>query len=1099
MPDNYDFQSRYEDLSYNHTNSGILYAMNEDKLYSTQPVFDAYVAPSVHDRTVYYEPDGMENGPVAETWTVAQQEKLRADAIAKSGPKLAFINDKSQEEPPEGALPCIMGRDSPGGSVTSLDSLDEVPQVAGSGKEKESRASTRTGIMAKGGKETKSAGRRKVTFSDSIEFDDGVTGQLVTEEKQSTKVYTMLYARNANNYYNVPSSNSSLTAVHSGTSYRGNKSAGITSVSEKRTEQNPTSSASSVIKTFGKDFSVATVTHCDHPRAKPVPLDSPLAKPEKIHVQVSSSKEQNRFKESGEPKHADADVVSDMELNDSLEVVTDSLEDEDGGCVENVHGLKVQEDKTHQENSTGNWTSSLSSSVVKDSLERYVQSTAEIPAEEYSETFPSNEDGMEEEMPIYSEPLYVTESPVVTSGYQHHHPFYTTAVSAVATSPYYHHLSTQVSSGLHRPSQGTFHPNFPYPFYTSAGSTLMGVGGVVTEQHGTENSPVPPTSHVTTTNYRLDVQEAAYPSDPQRSSAPEAVASSSSTGTHAVNTGHALSSQTTGNTEKRTSTQWVVNNNETNKKASSSRQKLTSSPSSTASTSSSSSRSTRSLIPRPPSTKKSGRGRFHPGGLHRKQISARPRKAIHNHSVVSDRSQPVKNSKTSINNRNSPTERAAERQNLETKRTESRNGKEMAHSKQTNNGRKQVTSDHDGIMEGIKRNMEMMNIRTRTTAAQEQHQRILSSLRLEFGDGRKAQQESVSYGAEIYEDRVNAAEHHANTQDTAIRRVHHPRVGSAGSRNGGRPPAGINVKLDLVDDSSYQAGFDGYPSRGKALAKKTMPMQTVSIDASKVMMQKSPYEPVMNQQFVHEDRRYEYPVSTVGQPTSATMTNQEREGPSQARTSTRYERDDTDMKRSISLEKTPTDEEINHLWAHVRSYLHGGNTKSVGSDSCVNRVDVRRSRTRSSSTQQVFNPRAAPQQNSGGSQQFNGQHLGVAPQTGGSTLGGLRRYGSHEVLRRDSSSDSLSLKRSPLLQHRASRSRRPQMHAHGQNGRPPLPRPHEYNPSPSQAGPNSSVSSRGMCEYSLWTFTIHCSLSFPCSMIRGDSRMSQVLAIESYW
>ena len=256
MPDNYDFESRYKDLSNNHTNSGILYAVNEDRLYSMQPAFDpAYAVPSSDGKIG----DRMENGLVPDTWAMAQQEKLRADAIAKSGPKLAFINEESQKEPPEGALPCIMGRDSPGGSIASLDSLDEVPQLTGTGKGQEPGEFSRSGIIARGGKETKSAGKRRVTFSDSIEFDDGVTGQLVTEEKQSTKVYTMLYARNVNSYYNMPSSTSSSTTGHSGMSQKGSKSTILTSASQTGTEE--TSSAPSVVKTSGKEASVATVIH----------------------------------------------------------------------------------------------------------------------------------------------------------------------------------------------------------------------------------------------------------------------------------------------------------------------------------------------------------------------------------------------------------------------------------------------------------------------------------------------------------------------------------------------------------------------------------------------------------------------------------------------------------------------------------------------------------------------------------------------------------------------------------------------------------------------------------------------------------------------
>lgn len=1060
MPDNnyYDFQGRYKDLSNNHipVNSGILYAMNEDRLYSTQPAYDPYAPPSALERPGYYNSGGkvsdrMENGPVADTWTIAQQERLRADAIAKSGPKLAFINNESQKDPPEGALPCIMGRDSPGGSVTSLDSLDEVPQVAGPGKEQELGAFSRSGILARGGKEPKSAGKRRVTFADSIEFDDGVTGQLVTEEKQSTKVYTMLYARNVNNHYNTSSSSSSSsTPGHSGMSQKGYKSTGLTSVSQTRTEPNSTSSASSVMKSISKEPSVATVTHCDHPRAKPVPLDSPLTKPDKTIV---SSNQVNRVKESAEPKDAEADVVSDLELNDSLEVIKDSLDNQDDR-LENVR-LKDQNDEQYDESSAVNWTASVSASAVKDSLERYVQSTAEITAEEPIDKFPSGDGRAGEREPVYSNPEYFTTDPsVVTSGYQYHHPFNTSTAHSTTTYPHFYHPSTQGYSGVQAPTQGTFHPNFPYPFYTSAGSKIMGVGAARHEQQEIDYAAIPPTSHLNATNHHLDGRDAAYVIDSQRIPAPESVSSPS-----AVNTGHALHSQTTGITGlKDGGSQWVESKNETNK-ALSSRQKLTSSPSSTASSASSSTRSTRSLIPRPPTSKKSGRGRFHPGGLHRKQVTARPRKPSSNHSPVSDSGHSVKNPKASTNNRNSQEERVVERQNSDSQRTEnSRTGTGKVHSKRINSSKKHDSADHDGIIESIKRNMEMMSMRTRTTAAEEQHQRILNSLKLEFGDGRKSQQEPAVHGGTRGE-RENAAEHHANTQDTATRRVHHPRVGSAGSRSG-RPPAG-SVRLDLVDDGNYQPGLDGHPNKGKALAKKTT-LQTGPSDGAKGVVQKPPYEPVMNQQIFYEDRRHEYPTSTVGHSTSAALTSQEREGPLQARASTLHEREDSDLKRSIALDKTPTDDEINHLWAHVRSYLHGGDTKSVGSDSCVNRVDVRRSRTRSSSMQQVYNPHAAVlQQNSrGGSQMLNGQHLGV-PATGGSTIGGLRRYGSHEVLRRDSSSDSLSLKRSPLLQHRASRSRRPQKH--GQNGRPPLPRQHEYGPSPSQTGPSASISSRGKC------------------------------------
>ena len=53
------------------------------------------------------------------------------------------------------------------------------------------------------------------------------------------------------------------------------------------------------------------------------------------------------------------------------------------------------------------------------------------------------------------------------------------------------------------------------------------------------------------------------------------------------------------------------------------------------------------------------------------------------------------------------------------------------------------------------------------------------------------------------------------------------------------------------------------------------------------------------------------------------------------------------LKRSVSLDRTPTDDEINYLWDRVRVCLNNKSTQSAGSDSCVNKIDVRGSRTAS--------------------------------------------------------------------------------------------------------------------------------------------------------
>lgn len=1209
-----------------YTNSGFLYAMNdfslnEGKLYSTQPAYDPYGTSVVRGRHGDYGMDGKmgeitENGPVTNTLTMAEQEKLRADAIAKSGPKLAFINGEFQKDPPEGALPCIMGRESPGGSVTSLDSLDELPA-----KGQDLGTFSRSGIMAKGDRDfPKSAGKRRVTFSDSIEFDDGVTGQLVTEEKQSTKAYTMLYARNTNSYYNIPSASSVSTPGQSGVTHKGNKSAGLTSVAQTGSELASTSPGYSAVKTFGKEPSVATVVHCDQPKPKPVAIDNNHpTKSEKMQPSSSqenrskqfSSRQDNPTKVTDELKD-ETDVVNDQELNDSLEVIRDSLDEKDN------HGdsdsMEQRNNEEYKDSGALTWT--VGSSELKDSLERYVQSTAESTAEELIDPasasgghFGDSDRGLVCELQeesdqgsvskaageresVYTTPGYmnVTNPFAVTTAYQYYQPPVTSTTPAVVTSPHFYHHNGNIHSGLQYPAQGTFHQNFPYPFYTSAGTKLMGMSPTRQEQQEAESSSVPSVSHFATTNYRPEGRKVVPLNEPPRTPVQETVSSHSA--------GRTLQRNATESAEPQESERLHDGAKNETSKATASRQKQSSSPSSTVSTTSSSGRSTRSLIPRPPTAKKTGRSRVHPGTFYRKQITARPRKAIHNHTATSNSGQSAKNKAGANGSGNNQTEHAVTRQNSASPRSgNSRNGRGLQKRASSD---KSDSADHDGIIQSIKRNMEMMNMRARHTAAEEQHQRILNSLRLEFGGGKRdhlTQQASPVHGNSHQEDDT-VIENHAPKQDATNRRVHHPRVGSAGSRagrppavgsgrlgvgnedsyqpvgshggrppldnstrvnlaiddnyqpagsrtgrppaggtgwvgagnedgyqsvgphggrppagnstrvnlaiddnyqlagsragrpppagmtridptnngsyqsggfhrgqpagngarmdlvnndsyqlatsRGGRPPPGSGVRMDFINNDNYQEGFDGYPSKVRAA------------DGVKAIV------PGVNQQLFFEERRHEYPTSTVGYPTSAATTRQEREAPRQARGVTLYERENTDVNRSISLDKTPTDDEINHLWAHVRSYLHGGNTTSVGSDSCVNRVDVRRSRTRSSSMQQAFSQRNSAQQNVRGSQLINGQHLlGVPPQGGGSTLGGLRRYGSHEVLRRNSSSDSLSLKRSPLLQHRASRNTRPQKHAHGQNGKPPLPRQHEYNPSPSQAGPSASVSSRG--------------------------------------
>lgn len=1137
MPANYNFHNQYHGLS----SSGILYAMsdvrNEGKLYSVHPALDPYgisSSPGQYegDRLVGKIGGAMENGPGANTPSLTEQEKLRADAIARGGPKLAFIGGDMQKDAPEGALPCIMGRESPGGSVTSVDSLDDLPM-----KEKE-LSPYPSGIMAKGVRDSaKSATKRKVTFSDSIEFDDGVTGQLVTEEKQSTKVYTMMYSRNASNHCKTPSSSSVATSAQQ----KGNDFAGMASMAKTNSEPASIRASRTGVSNFGNDSAVTTVLHYDQPKPKPVVLNNNLssepAKREFSLHQGSLGKErilgkENLVKVTEEMKES-TEVMSDKDLNDSLEILRDSLDGKGKG------GTERQKEECVKNKDSATWT--IGPEELKDSLEIYPHRTTENTAETlmlHSPPVGSGLDGERREDSGSSEafgkkvPVSTATSPStlgvmanqdpIASGSMFNQSNQSSAVSAVATIPHFDHPN----ANAHR----TFHQNFPYPFYTSVGNKLLTMHPNGQQEQESDSPPLQFAPHFSGQGNPRDEKELTKsqiePSKIMMSSQPADEYYSSNTKGVQI-TGQIESRRPPDETGRET------------KKGILSGQKHSASPSSTVSTASSA--QSRSLIPRPPVTKKTGRGRVHPGSFHKKQISARPRTGVHNNAVsaVSSLGQSPKNSKVVTN---SQMKGAMNGQTSSPPQT--RVGwNEKNRPKRPDSG-DQENEDPDGIIEGIKRNMEMMNMRARHTAAEEQHQRIINSLRLDFGDSKdhlSAQHGSSTFGVSHREDEI--VEHHRPNEETVSRRVHHPRVGSAGSR-AGRSPAEGTVRVVAGGEESFQKGvshqgrpatntmrvnddsphlsgsrqgrhpplrvnagvtahgsdsqmadtFAGTPvgyCTGMELLKhpahqlsasrggrheNTSGMGIVATSYHEVGFHGYPdtdgstdrvgqisqiptHAPGKTQRFFDNKRRQEYPTSTVGHSTSAACTRQEREEFLQASGMTPDVRENVELNKSICLDKTPTDDEINHLWAHVRSYLHGGSTKSVGSDSCVNRVDVRRSRTRSSSMQHASHQPINPPQNV---QPSYGGHLHGTPTQGiGSNLGGLRRYGSHEVLRRDSSSDSLLMKRSILLQHRASRSRRLQTHAHGQNGRPPLPRQHDHNPVPSQTGPSASVATKG--------------------------------------
>ena len=101
-----------------------------------------------------------------------EQEKLRNEVVGRIEPKIAF-SDKTKDIT-SGVLPTTIRRNSPAGSLSSIDSLDTVPD-----DEVETMpTSTRNPIAGIIRKRTKVKTDSRVTFNENVAFSDGVVGTL---------------------------------------------------------------------------------------------------------------------------------------------------------------------------------------------------------------------------------------------------------------------------------------------------------------------------------------------------------------------------------------------------------------------------------------------------------------------------------------------------------------------------------------------------------------------------------------------------------------------------------------------------------------------------------------------------------------------------------------------------------------------------------------------------------------------------------------------------------------------------------------------------------------------------------------------------------
>lgn len=113
----------------------------------------------------------------SEEQRIFDQEKLRSEVVGRSQPKLAFGDET--KDITEGVLPTTMRRDSPSGSLSSLDSLDEVPDEVLEPAGAEPAPGITDNAVESIIRKTSKAGRgNRVTFNENVIFSDGFIGTL---------------------------------------------------------------------------------------------------------------------------------------------------------------------------------------------------------------------------------------------------------------------------------------------------------------------------------------------------------------------------------------------------------------------------------------------------------------------------------------------------------------------------------------------------------------------------------------------------------------------------------------------------------------------------------------------------------------------------------------------------------------------------------------------------------------------------------------------------------------------------------------------------------------------------------------------------------
>lgn len=1099
-------------------------AQHEDKNYlqgsslsEMEAVFFANESPSSHSRklcntqTNAVTASFLPSEQASDMARITEQEKLRQDAFSKGGPKLAFMKDTSEQELAQGALPTTMGRDSPAGSLTSLDSLDEVPQSESVTKGTLIDPPKVTGIIAKTSAKRKSSGKRRVTFSDSITFDDGVIGQLVTHQNQSTKYFAALYAKNVvETSHSIPSDAS--TGQASRHSFRSDSCSSATSKENncEKTAALPRgqSNNNTVIpnaegsagtaktsplaphqSTSGESCSFS-VTHCDHPKAYAPRANACLESGRNECVSASRTKPSvNTGSDVFYIDHVDRLPESEVKnnyinLKDSLEITRDSLDEDGTDQSPSGNAKRVLAVRDHN-------SSQYPTTIDQHNKEDLCKEGTIHSSPREDEDWKSAETGPA--VTYYNHPFFhpAVSSTTVSTVPSSHSSIqdYITAPSAYSAMP--NHSSTQPSFSMVQNVSPTLHPyctaqNYvtaPSAFSTSNGNSVQPSGFATLQNISTMSafsvSPPPPktTAEIGASTYgHLSPQ--SHNKNTLYQPKTEAIYSMSGTGrakTEVISGCDASQKVMPAVPEHAASapkqslpfSEGVVSRGQTSRVNYTSAQQISS-------TSAAGNSSRTGSADRKP-TSRGGSSRNQPK-LIKKTNKRNPSKPTTSQTTTSSK-QGVSGQKLKSQTGYTATENRSTRKTSKNEVKDSGNDAGVMDKQST-------SSPHgeDDIINSIRRNMEKINMRTRSDAAQAHHQRLIDSFKVEFNSSTAAWQENqpspdASGNGKPLESGLDKTRQAPVRVASATRRFHHPATGSGGSRarqavvsagsiaNGSASSSTQAFKSSSTRDCSGKchtshANQDMYsPFRTQALEVSNGQQSVIGSNFSCTtsgVPGGNYFAPHTGQDSSLSNLIPVPQVSeNIGYKESSAYGKDERIEipPYSGVVESAFDRPNAHLKQSIALDRTPTDEEINYLWERVRTCLGTKSKQTAGSDSCVDRINVRRSRAHSGPIQ-AFPPNGSMAQNSVLEDNYIPHN---ASTVGGSTVGGLRRYGSYEVLRRNGSSDSFGLRRPVLLQQRAQKSRQ------SQQGKPPLPRQYNqhFSPAHSRATPSPSITNKG--------------------------------------